>query len=79
IRWISGHDEVEGNERADEEAKKAAKGEGRQVGMLEKVEKRGIGLLISVSAVKMEYKKSLKERWEEQWNESKRGKRMEEV
>jgi ribonuclease HI len=27
MRWIPGHEAIEGNERADEEAKKAAKGD----------------------------------------------------
>ena len=68
LGWTAGHVNTEGNELADEEAKKATEGTTLEKTMLPKVLKKP--LKHSKSAVKQEHKSKLKNIWSKIWNKS---------
>jgi stalled ribosome alternative rescue factor ArfA len=71
INWISAHSEVQGNEKADREAKKAAKGSSSRKSSLPKyLQTRS--LPANATAVKGHYHRTLAEKWEETWKKSPR-------
>ncbi|KIK80713.1 hypothetical protein PAXRUDRAFT_36112 [Paxillus rubicundulus Ve08.2h10] len=65
VRWISGHDRVEGNERADEEAKEAAKSAGNN-------SLRKCLPTFLILAIKQEQNSITKKCWERLWAKSPR-------
>ncbi|KIJ10229.1 hypothetical protein PAXINDRAFT_86367 [Paxillus involutus ATCC 200175] len=73
IRWISGHDGVEGNKRADKEAKEAAKSRtnnSRRKHLPKFLQ--GDPLPLSISAVRQHQKDIMKKRWAKLWAKSPR-------
>jgi len=71
IRWTAGHKGVKGNEKADEGAKKAAKGSSSDKPSLPHY--LHCPLLINPSALKQSRATKLKEIWSEKWCKSTRG------
>ena len=71
IRWTAGHEGIKGNEKADEEAKKAAKGSSSDKLALPMYLRRP--LLINPSALKQSQAAKLKEEWTTKWRKSIRG------
>ena len=69
--WTPGHEDIEGNERADEAAKEAAAGETSEATKLP-VSLRHKPLPVSVSATRQFLKKEMKIRWNAEWNTSPR-------
>ena len=65
LAWISGHSGVQGNEKVDEEAKKAAQGESSPPHTLPPVLREELPR--SVAAVKQKYHDDLKKRWNSMW------------
>jgi ribonuclease HI len=76
IQWSSGHDGIEGNEKADEEAKKAAEGDTSPEEDLPKFLTKK-PLPASISALRQRYNEKLIMRWKERWNSSPRKTRTE--
>jgi ribonuclease HI len=70
IHWVPGHCGFEPNERVDEEAKKAAKGESSDTKLLPPLLRKC--LPISISAIRQENTAKLKKRWERKWKTSAR-------
>jgi ribonuclease HI len=70
IRWILAHSDVVGNERADEEAKRAAQGESSPIQLLPPLLRQP--LPYSASALKQNHLKSLRSRWLDKWKTSPR-------
>ena len=68
LNWVAAHQGVAGNERVDEEAKKAAQGESSQPEDLPPILCKR--LPYSASAVKQEFTESQKVRWREAWQDS---------
>jgi hypothetical protein len=66
IMWISGHDEVDGNEAADAEAKKAASGESSQISELPNY-LRTKPLLHSTTAACQTYRIGARKAFREHW------------
>ena len=72
VRWIAGHEDVEGNEVADREAKLAAKG------MAESSPRESLPTSLrnplprSVSALKQAHNERLKKLWKKEWDASPR-------
>ena len=62
IHWVPGHCGFEPNKRADEEAKKAAKGDSSDAKLLPLLLCKH--LPISISAIHQEHSAKLKKRWE---------------
>ncbi|KIJ58963.1 hypothetical protein HYDPIDRAFT_50490, partial [Hydnomerulius pinastri MD-312] len=71
VSWISGHDGVEGNEKADDEAKKAAKGDSSSRARLPSYLRKG-PLPLSVSALKQAQHAATAKRWAAMWAKSPR-------
>jgi len=72
IRWVAGHEGLEGNEQADKEAKEAAEGRTSDTKHLPPYLRKR--LLINPSAVKAAHNDHLKTKWSSDWRNSKRGK-----
>ena len=71
IPWISGHNNVEGNEAADGEAKMASEGDNSDRHLLPPQLAEG-ELPHSLSAVQQAFKATLKEQWKRRWKTSPR-------
>ena len=74
IKWISSHSQVKGNEEVDKLAKEAAAGCSSARANLPHILRRT--LPTSASALKQDFKSSLKTRWEMPWNASPRKPRI---
>jgi ribonuclease HI len=70
IHWVPGHHDFEPNEKADEEAKKAAKGDSSDVKMLPPLLRKRLPL--SISALRQENMAKLSKRWTRRWKSSAR-------
>jgi ribonuclease HI len=70
LRWTAGHVEIEGNELADVEAKKAAEGTTSEAAALPRFLRKP--LKHSKSAAKQSHKTRLKDIWNREWNDSPR-------
>ena len=77
LGWTAGHVNIEGNESADEEAKKAAEGKTTEKSMLPKALKKP--LKHSKSAAKQEHKSKLKNAWRTNWYKSPRAHRIKHI
>jgi len=73
LRWTAGHFGIEGNEKADSEAKKAASGLSTLTKQLPPFLRKP--LLINPSAVTRKHNDGLKKKWKEDWRASERGKK----
>jgi hypothetical protein len=76
--WTPGHEEIEGNERADEEAQSVAKGESSTVNQLPPILRRK-RLPISISATRQILKTKWKRQWNEEWAASPRHERAKKI
>ena len=76
--WTPGHEGIDGNEKADEEAKRAAQGESSPAKELPSFLRRK-PLLLSVSATCQLLKKKTKQRWRGEWNSSPRFTRTKQI
>jgi ribonuclease HI len=74
LRWTAGHEGIEGNEMADEEAKKAAKGLTSDKPSLPSYLRKE--LLINPAAVRQKHNEKLKKIWSESWRKSDRGSKL---
>ncbi len=72
IRWMAGHEGIEGNELVDREAKEVAKGHTSDMKLLPSYLRKP--MLINSSAVKKMHNESLAKEWQEDWRNSKQGK-----
>jgi ribonuclease HI len=72
--WVPGHHNFAPNERADEEAKKAAQGDSSDPGLLPPFLRKRIPH--SISAVRQDFAKRLQRRWKRRWKESPRAKSL---
>ncbi|KAF9245368.1 hypothetical protein BU15DRAFT_41030, partial [Melanogaster broomeanus] len=73
VRWISGHNGVEGNEHADKEAKEAAKGPRSNSARRKLPVYLHTGILpTSTSTIKQAQKSQSKDRWSQLWSLSPR-------
>ena len=77
LKWVAAHKGVVGNERVDEEAKRAAQGESSPLEELPPLLRRR--LPYSASAVKQEFAESQKARWREAWQGSPRYARFQHI
>ena len=73
--WTPGHEDITGNEIADREAKRAAKGRSSTDSTLPAFLRRK-PLLVSISATRQFLKKGIKARWQTDWKSSPRYLRM---
>ena len=69
--WTPGHEDIDGNERADEAAKAAAEGRSSEKKELPAFLRRK-PLPVSIAATRQVLKKKLKTRWQTEWRSSKR-------
>ena len=76
--WTPGHEGIDGNERADEEAKRAAQGESSPAKDLPPFLRRK-PLPLSVSATRQLLKKKMKQRWQGEWSSSPRFARTKQI
>ena len=74
VRWTAGHCGIVGNEKADEEAKRAAEGNSSPSTNIPRYICKTIRR--SISALKQEHNKKLNEDWKKEWQESERFKRF---
>jgi hypothetical protein len=74
LRWTAGHEGIEGNETADEEAKKAAKGLISDKHTLPSYLRKE--LLINPAALRQNHNDKLKKIWTNTWQNSVRGLKM---
>ena len=77
LRWTAGHISIAGNEKADNEAKKAVAGLSSDKELLPAYLRKP--LLINPSAVKQKLIDKLKKDWSKEWLKSKRGKIMSKI
>lgn len=71
IQWVPGHMDFAPNERADEEAKKAAQGKSSDKKDLPKFLRRQ-PLPASISALRQDFNEKLQKRWSRRWKKSPR-------
>jgi ribonuclease HI/exonuclease III len=74
IRWVAGHEGIEGNELADHAAKEAARGAHTDKHLLPSYLRKRIP--INPSALKQDIKVRLSNEWKKDWRSSVRGKAM---
>ena len=74
LRWSAGHCGIDGNKKADREAKKAASGSTSCAKLLPPLLRKP--LLINPSAAKRAYNESLTIKWKTDWEQSPRGRKM---
>jgi len=72
--WVPGHHDFTPNEKADEEAKKAAKGDSSDAKLLPSFLRKSLPL--SISAIRQEYTAQLGKRWTRRWKTSPRAKTL---
>ena len=72
VHWVPGHSEFAPNEKADEEAKKAAQGDSSDAKSLPKFLRKRLPL--SISALRQGHMGKLKKCWERRWKNSPRAK-----
>ncbi|KIJ98006.1 hypothetical protein K443DRAFT_104689, partial [Laccaria amethystina LaAM-08-1] len=77
LKWIAAHKGVVGNERVDEEAKRAAQGDSSPPEELPPILRKRLPL--SAAAVKQEHAEGLKVRWMEDWKASPRYARFQHI
>ncbi|RDX41824.1 hypothetical protein OH76DRAFT_1319446, partial [Lentinus brumalis] len=77
LRWVPGHQDIAGNERADCEAKLAASGESSSICLLPAALRRP--LPVSLPKAKQVYNKKLEKQAAERWQASKRGMKLRRV
>jgi len=70
VHWVLGHQDFEPNEKADEEAKKAAKGDSSKAKLLPSILRKRLPL--SVSALRQGNMAKLSKRWTRRWKSSPR-------
>ena len=71
LRWTAGHVGIEGNEKADVEAKKAASESSSQANLLPRYLRKP--LCSNPAALRREHSDKLKKNWTDKWRQSKRG------
>ncbi|THH16335.1 hypothetical protein EW146_g4286 [Bondarzewia mesenterica] len=76
IRWVAGHEGVEGNKLTDEKAKEAAAGTSSHKDHLPTYLRGNSPLLSDTSAMRQDYNGTLKTNWKEYWATSKRYARL---
>lgn len=74
VRWTAGHCGIEGNEKADREAKRAAEGNSSDATKLPKYLKKK--LKKSITALRQTYSDEANKKWKERWQKSERYKRF---
>jgi ribonuclease HI len=77
LKWVAAHKGVAGNERVDEEAKRAAQGESSPPEDLPPILRKR--LPVSATAVKQEFGEKLKTRWMDMWKTSPRYARFQHI
>ncbi|KAJ3492820.1 hypothetical protein NLJ89_g11157 [Agrocybe chaxingu] len=77
LRWIAAHKDVKGNERADTEAKRAARGRTTPSQWLPSTLQGR--LAVSADATKKNYMEALRAEWTEQWSKSPRKQRLDAI
>ncbi|KAI0064809.1 hypothetical protein BV25DRAFT_1785350, partial [Artomyces pyxidatus] len=75
IRWVAGHEDVEGNELSDARAKEAAAGRTSRKRLLPEYLRNG-PLPLSVSALRQAHQVTLQARWKTSWQRSPRHARL---
>jgi ribonuclease HI len=74
LRWTAGHTGIQGNDAADREAKKAARGTTSDKNLLPHLLKRG--LTTNSTASRKSLNKTINEKWKTNWRNSPRGIKM---
>jgi len=78
LTWTPGHEGIEGNELADQEAKRASQGDSSGTKELPAFLRRK-RLPVSISATRQLLKKEMKTRWQDEWKSSPRSERTNEI
>ena len=73
LRWVAGHEGIEGNKEADREAKKAAEGASSDRKLLLMYLRKPLPM--NPAAVERAHHDVLRRRWAEKWRRSPRGRR----